>query len=256
MSIVEAEALYKPYDQFILFGDSITQMSSDPQLEFGLYGALQDAYIRCLDVINRGFSGYTSGHAVNVFPKFFPTPERANVRFMTIFFGANDACLPGSAQHVPLHVFKENLTRIIQHPVTVAQNPHILILTPPPVNEYQLQGFDESKGNAHPSRTAEHTKKYAEAVREVGSSLGVPVVDVWSAFMSATGWKEGEPLPGSRDLPSLEKFERFFTDGLHLTADGYRVVYDAIMETIQVNWPEQGPERLPSVFPPWTEAPR
>lgn len=111
-------------------------------------------------------------------------------------------------------MYKENLTRIIQHPATVAQNPHILLLTPPPVNEYQLQGFDEYKGNAHPSRTAAFTKEYAEAVREVGASLGVPVVDVWKAFMSAVGWKEGEPLPGSRDLPNLDQFARFFTDGL------------------------------------------
>ena len=38
------EALYKPYDQFILFGDSITQFSNDPQLEFGLFPALQDGW--------------------------------------------------------------------------------------------------------------------------------------------------------------------------------------------------------------------
>jgi hypothetical protein len=36
------EALYKPYDQFILFGDSITQMSSDQSMGFGFHAALQD----------------------------------------------------------------------------------------------------------------------------------------------------------------------------------------------------------------------
>ncbi|KAB8079064.1 SGNH hydrolase-type esterase domain-containing protein [Aspergillus leporis] len=252
----QEEALYKPYDQFILFGDSITQMSNDPHLGFALQGALQDAYIRRFDVINRGFGGYTSGHAINVFAKFFPTPEKATVRFMTIFFGANDACLPGNPQHVPVNVYKENLIRIIQHPATVAQSPHILIVTPPPINEYQLQEFDESKGNAHPTRTAKHTKQYAEAVREVGSSLGVPVVDVWSAFMAAVGWKEGEPLPGSRDLPNSDQFQRLFTDGLHLTADGYRIVYDELMAAIRANWLNEQPEQLPMVFPGWMEAPR
>lgn len=66
------EALYQPYDQFILFGDSITEMSSIQDTGFGLHGALQDglfpgllhliwdtecllAYRRRLDVINRGF---------------------------------------------------------------------------------------------------------------------------------------------------------------------------------------------------------
>lgn len=40
-----AEALYQPYDQFILFGDSITQMSSNQERGFGLQPALQDGQI-------------------------------------------------------------------------------------------------------------------------------------------------------------------------------------------------------------------
>ncbi|KAE8151136.1 SGNH hydrolase-type esterase domain-containing protein [Aspergillus avenaceus] len=253
----ESEALYKPYDQFILFGDSITQQSSNPETGFGIHGALQNDYIRHLDVINRGFSGYNTAHALKVFPKFFPTPERATVRIMVIFFGANDACVPSSAQHVPLDVYKENLKTIIQHPATVAQNPRIVLLTPTPVDQYQLQGFDESKGSPHPSRTASHTKLYAEAVREVGSSLGVPVADVWSAFMSAVGWKEGETLPGSRDLPEIKTFrDSLPMVCLHLTADGYQVVYDTITEAIRVNWPDQQPAQLRMIHPGWLDAPK
>lgn len=36
------EASYRPLNQFILFGDSITQFSCSQQLGFGLFGALQD----------------------------------------------------------------------------------------------------------------------------------------------------------------------------------------------------------------------
>jgi hypothetical protein len=63
----------KPYDQFLLFGDSITQMSCNQDLGFGFEPALQDGksicsrtsdsllimsivYCRKLDVLNRGFS--------------------------------------------------------------------------------------------------------------------------------------------------------------------------------------------------------
>lgn len=63
----------KPYDQFILFGDSITQMSYNQDIGFGLGAQLQEGrlinfvqlarhtdhlivYARKLDVINRGFS--------------------------------------------------------------------------------------------------------------------------------------------------------------------------------------------------------
>lgn len=66
----------------------------------------------------------------------------------------------------------------------------------------------------HPSRTAHHAKLYAEAAREVGASLNVPVADLWTAFMNATGWKEGQALPGSRDLPNDENLSRLLSDGL------------------------------------------
>ncbi|KKK13998.1 hypothetical protein ARAM_006906 [Aspergillus rambellii] len=250
--------LYKPYDQFILFGDSITQMSSSQEMGFGFQPALQDAYSRVLDVINRGFGGYNTGHAVKVFEKFFPAPEIATVRFLTIWFGANDASLLESSnnQHIPLDVYKKNLKWIIQHPATVAQNPRILLITPPPLNEYQLEEFDLAKGNVHPTRTNRQVKAYAEAAREVGESLGVPVVDIWRAMMTAVGWKEGEPLTGSREAPNHEKFASLFTDGLHLTADGYRIVYDAVIEAIDKNFPDQAPRKLSMVFPPWVEAPK
>jgi len=132
----------------------------------------------------------------------------------TIFFGANDACLPTHAQHVPLEQYKENLKSIIQHPATRAQNPYIIIITPPPVNEWQLEGFDKEKNTPHPSRTAAFTKMYSEAAREVGASLDVPVADIWSAFMATTGWQGGQPLVGSRDVPNNAQLSSLFTDGM------------------------------------------
>ena len=128
-----------------------------------------------------------------------------------IFFGANDSCVPGSEQHVPLAEYKENLKRLVQHPAVREQNPKIIIITPPPINEYQLFQPDQPKG-----RTAGHTKSYAEAAREMAASLGVPAGDVWSRFMHAAGWNEGQPLLGSRDIPNSEKLESLFTDGLYL----------------------------------------
>lgn len=56
------------------------------------------------------------------------------------------------------------------------------------MDEYQF--FDRQ-------RTAEHTKMYADACREIGKELGVPVLDLWSVFMAEAGWRKGEPLAGS-----------------------------------------------------------
>lgn len=44
--------------------------------------------------------------------------------------------------------------------------------------------------------------------------------------------------------------------GLHLTPDGYRVLYKLVMETIRAIWSDQDPEKLPMVFPGWLEAPK
>ncbi|KAJ5498857.1 Esterase SGNH hydrolase-type subgroup [Penicillium expansum] len=243
------EDVPKPYDQFILFGDSITQLGCNQELGFAFHAALQESYSRRLDVINRGLAGYTTADATQVFESFFPSPQIATVRFMAIFFGANDACVPNHNQHVPVNQYKENLKIIIQHPATRAQNPHIILITPPPVNEYQLGSFDAANGTSFLSRTASLTKSYAVAAREVGTSLNLPVVDLWSAFMKPTGWEEGQPLIGSRDAPNNEIFSSLFTDGLHLTPAGNRIIYDELLEIIQATWPDQTPAMLPMVFP-------
>lgn len=133
----------------------------------------------------------------------------------TVFFGANDACLPGSAtgQHVPLHEYRKNLRDILEHPSVVAQKPRLILLTPPPVNEYQLEEADLVKGNKDPLRSAEHTKEYADACRQVGAEVGVVVLDVWSVFMAKAGWREGEPLIGSKKLARNEVLEKLLVDG-------------------------------------------
>ena len=59
-------------------------------------------------------------------------------------------------------------------------------------------------------RLFETTKGYAEAVGEVGTKEGVPVVDIWNTLYDAAG----------RDEKALSQF---LNDGLHLNAAGYDV---------------------------------
>lgn len=130
-----------------------------------------------------------------------------------MFFGANDAVLAPYGQHVPLDQYKENLKAILEHPLTKAQNSKIIVITPAPINEYQLQFLDASKGFSTPSRTANNTKIYAEACRDVARSLGLPVADLWTSFMNYAGWKPGQPLVGSRDAPANERLSTLLSDG-------------------------------------------
>jgi isoamyl acetate esterase len=134
-----------------------------------------------------------------------------------IFFGANDACLPGQSQHVPLDQYCETLKLLCLHPSVAAHDPQIILVTPPPVNEYQLTILDALKGYTVPQRTAANTRRYADACRKVGEELNLPVVDLWHAFMSKAGWKEGEPLTGSQEVERNEVLQMLLQDGTYLS---------------------------------------
>jgi hypothetical protein len=42
----------------------------------------QKDYVRRIDIANRGFSGYNTSNALEVLPKFFPSPQEARVRLV------------------------------------------------------------------------------------------------------------------------------------------------------------------------------
>ncbi|KAH8594464.1 GDSL Lipase/Acylhydrolase family protein-like protein [Bisporella sp. PMI_857] len=240
-----------PLDQFVLFGDSITEGFSKQASGFVVGAELQSAYIRRLDVINRGYSGYNTDNALEVIEKTIPTPEQATVRFLTIWFGANDANKnPIWKQYVPLDRFKQNLRDIIDHPRVQAHSPKIILLTPPPVEETMLLEIipDEMESKVIP--LAKDAVLYAQAVREVGTEKGVPVVDVWGAFMKQVGdvsdlVNNTSALPGSRELGRNEVLKEFLSDGLHLAAKGYQTVHEELMKVIIGTWPDQNPAKMP-----------
>ncbi|KAI9691438.1 MAG: hypothetical protein M1822_007509 [Bathelium mastoideum] len=205
-----------PYDQFILFGDSITQQSGAQEKGFGFAPALQQAYIRRLDIVNRGFNGYNTSQALKVLPYIVPSPQEARVKFLTVFFGANDARLPNgceSPQHISPDEYRKNLLEIIQHPAVRAQNPKIILITPPPIDEYLTEITDRAKGFTESRRTAENTKQYAEIVRQLGRERQIPVLDIWTSLMLEVGWKGGDMLIGSKQLPKADQMERLLYDG-------------------------------------------
>ena len=87
-------------------------------------------------------------------------------------------------------------------------------MTVPPVDEYSLEVTDYTKGITFKTRTAEQTKDYADASREVGNELGVAILDLWSIFMQRAGWKEGQPLPGSKKAVKNDCLGTLLRDGM------------------------------------------
>jgi isoamyl acetate esterase len=115
----------------VLFGDSITQQGFGWDGAVGWASLLSATYSRRADVLNRGYSGYNTRHGLDLLPHIFGSgggessssssslsssfKEPPNVLFVTIFFGANDAALPGERQHVPIDEYGANLETMISY---------------------------------------------------------------------------------------------------------------------------------------------
>ncbi|KAL7321540.1 isoamyl acetate-hydrolyzing esterase [Mucor circinelloides] len=228
-----------PYNQIVLFGDSITQFSFDPELK-GFGALLANIYVRKLDVINRGFSGYNTDWALPILRQLLPThkeqqDQACSIPLMTIFFGANDAALPGSPQHVPLDRFKQNtkeMIDLVKNPQSRYYNPklRLILITPPPINEAQWGKKCEQDGGKL-NRTNEAARSYAECISDIGRETNTPVADIWSRLMDKVHQEQ-------RDLSD------FLLDGLHLNANGYRELYDVLLQIISEKYNEIHPDNL------------
>lgn len=186
-----------------------------------------------------------------------PPSETSRIKLMTVFFGANDAVLPGQPQHVPLDEYIENLKKLLTHPALKPHGTTFILITPPPICEYITQEEDAKKGKHYIQRLASRTKEYADAAVKVGQELGVPIVNLWQAFMKyAGGWKEGEPLPGSKDCAPNKELQSLLRDGLHFNPKGYEIMYDEVLQTIRQYYSELDPETLPFMYPHWEVAPK
>lgn len=127
-----------------------------------------------------------------------------------------------------------------------------MIITPPPIDEGMCEADDASKGIHQVRRLASTTLNYAQAAREASQELNVECLDLWTVFMKEAGWREGESLIGQKGVEK-KGLERLLRDGLHFTADGEKVLFEALMEKIQEKWPEMAPLALPFVLPGWNE---
>ncbi|KAI8998989.1 SGNH hydrolase [Trametes punicea] len=229
-------------DAIMLLGDSLTQGGYDMN---GFAAKLAHVYNRKMDVINRGFSGYNTDWILPVFEQCFATKQEQQhvpkVRLLVIWFGANDAAPPPKPQHVPLDRFCANLRRLlwmVHSPESAHYSPEtrVVLMTPPPVNTMQRERAQRAKSPPKElDREFETTRRYAEAVGDVGRQERVPVVDVWRNLYEAAGMKE-------------ERLEDYLTDGLHLNEKGYAIVFEELDKTIKDNFPEYHYDNLRSVF--------
>lgn len=213
----------------LVIGDSITERGYIIE-NCGWVAGLAAWYQRSTDVVNRGFSGYTSFLLNAVLPIILPKEViRRDIIMSTIFLGANDSVFEGEAQHVSVESYAINLQSIIAHLRSINDEMKIVLITPPPVDHHQWQ-------NRHDSSVS----KYADVCRELAAAHDLALVDLW----------EGESKIELSDL----------CDGLHFGPGANIKTLNAIKAVVKEKFPDIVPEdrpdglpHLPLHFPHWSE---
>ncbi|GMY37590.1 GDSL esterase/lipase At5g45920 [Fagus crenata] len=195
-----------------LFGDSITEESFG---DGGWGASLAHHFSRTVDVVLRGYSGYNTRWALKVLDKVFPLVEGGEPLAVTVFFGANDACLPdryAAFQHVPLHEYMHNLHSIVSFLKKRWPKTRIVLITPPPIDEDGRLRHPFADNPSQPERTNEAAGAYAKACVAVAGECGISVLDIWTKMQKFPNWEN-----------------TYLRDGLHLTQTGNRVVFEEVV---------------------------
>ncbi|KAG0255234.1 hypothetical protein BG011_005272 [Mortierella polycephala] len=236
--------------------------------ERGFGAQLAHLFLRRLDVINRGFSGYTTEQAIHLLPQFLPRSQQDStssssqpkIQFLTIFFGANDACLLPSPQHVDLERYEQNLRTLIDtvhSPTSPTYSPEtrIIVICPPTIDEDRWAIRRKGQGLMM-DRDKDVTKQYAETCLRVAKEYEgkndqrqspqhsqVDVIDTW-------GLMTEQIESGKRTLGD------YLRDGLHLASEGNNLIFEQIMKVIRSRFPEWDPDTMPMNAPWWGDLDR
>ncbi|XP_061344464.1 GDSL esterase/lipase CPRD49-like isoform X5 [Gastrolobium bilobum] len=200
--------------QFVLFGSSIVQLSYSMA---GWGAILTHLYARKADIVLRGYNGWNSRNALQVLDEIFPKNDSEQPSLVIVYFGGNDSILPHPScrgQHVHLQEYIENMRKIAIHLKSLSKKTCIIFLSAPPVNEAQIYG------NSDPLRprlrTNESLRRYSEACLELCREMNIKAIDLWSAIQKRDNWQDV-----------------CFIDGIHLSAEGSKIVAKEILKVLE-----------------------
>lgn len=125
--------------KIILFGDSLTQWSFLSKSSKGLGDVLRAHFAGRAIVENEGRAGWNSTWLHPTFKQILQRVrdyETEPPLLFTIWLGANDACPPEYAAHVPIARYEENLRFFVESILSEPrmEGTRIVLITPPPIN--------------------------------------------------------------------------------------------------------------------------
>lgn len=80
-----------------------------------------------------------------------------------------------------------------------------------------MMGWEHLTAEGKVTRTAENTRLYASAARDLcqgyASDKKVGFLDFWTIIMKKVGWEDGDPLIGRMDVGKKSALGEFLADG-------------------------------------------
>ncbi len=195
------------WEKLVVLGDSNTQYGFANWLSI-----LSDRLSRRCDVINRGFSGYTTRFIRLILPKLMSEFEAQSICAVVILLGTNDSAR-NPIQNVELNEFVENYQWIIDYLQSIEiTKDKIIVLTPQKIDEEKWARYSSHTPITH---SDEYVKPYSEKCKQIAAANEVTCVDLYGLMEQ-----------------SNTDFRDYFHDGLHFSNLGGQFLIDHLWPII------------------------
>ena len=222
------------WPNILLIGDSLTQQGYS---DSGKWVALMaNLFQRKCDIINRGFSGYTTRSLKPFLPSLVTENIASENAATVVCLGANDSNIQelNEAQHVPLQEYSNNLSDIIEILRKKEIRPsQILLVPPPPCNEEMWRKALEIKSSSQiecSPKNNDTTRLYFNACIEVAKRHGCRSLADPNRYWDSLDCKAN------------------FCDGLHFSEEGSIKFFDFVSKELL-----EMTKDLPMILPDWKE---
>ncbi|TPP59226.1 Isoamyl acetate-hydrolyzing esterase [Fasciola gigantica] len=214
--------------KIIFFGDSLTQLGWS--YEGGWLSILANNFVRRLDVIGRGYSGYNTRMCRPLLPTLFPTEQSLqDCQFFVIFLGANDVST--AEQHVPVDEYEANLIWMVRYIQNMGVLPdRIMLVSLPPVDEAKWGAHQLSEGKPL-TRELKNYPIYVKACAQASLSTGAHFLNLHDAMIAQQNWMD------------------MLSDGLHFSRKGSEFVAHILTAVFE----DRLTTRCPVLFPDWKQ---
>jgi lysophospholipase L1-like esterase len=214
------------WEKVLILGDSNTQYGFANWLSL-----LADKLQRRCDVINRGFSGYTTRFIKLILPKIMSEFEAQihSIRAIVILLGTNDSAI-NQIQHVDLDEFASNYQWIIDYLQSVGiTNDKIIIMTPQKIDDDKWSEYRPDS-----THSDKYVKPYSFKCKAIAEANQIAYVDLYDRMEAST-----------------IDFRQYFHDGLHFSLLGGHFVMDNLWPVIDEKL--IAADKLKINFPIWSD---